>query len=128
MSGKCKQHMRIRVEWQSGSRVVDAWLHPRGCMRARYTHLDLEPVKPLSDLAARRGLTLRCRNTANGIEVTEPLTGIGARLKPLSGIVLRCGGRQVYVMRTRSGLVYIAPVAAPPGETRRSTPQRRRRS
>ncbi len=108
----CKRRLRVRVEWPGASAVVDGWLHPRGCLGARYTHLDLEPAGPLRELASRRGINLRCINLGSDIELVEERTGIWVRVRLLGGARLKCLGQRVHVMTTRRGLVYIAPIEA----------------
>ncbi|KSW11397.1 hypothetical protein CF15_00605 [Pyrodictium occultum] len=88
---------------------LKAHYHPKGCMRARQSHVDLPcSIEPLCSLAAKRGMKLACRSLEGCITVMEPVTGIEARLCSQSGS-LACS-RQVYVMRTRGGSLYIGPV------------------
>ena len=108
---RCKKRLGLLVKWRDAVISVNGWLHPRGCMGARYTHLDLEPIEPLRDLAAKRGISLLCSEAGSGVELVEPVTGISVWLAALDkGRRLRCVRRRVYLMRTRNGMIYVAPI------------------
>ncbi len=92
------------------------WLHPRGCMHAKMPHLDMEPVGVLAELARKRGLGARCWSARGVIVIEVPELGLEVRIEA-QGARLACGSR-VYIMMTRSGHVYIAPVEAQRGESR----------
>ncbi len=107
----CKKPLRITILIEDRERVINGDFHPRGCMGARQSHLDLEPLHDtwLWSIALRRGYKLRCKPRGNCIFLEEPLLGLEARLCPLGGHRLRCRDK-VYVMITRSRRLYIGPV------------------
>ena len=107
----CKKPLRITILIEGREHVINGVFHPRGCMRARQSHLDLEPLPGtwLWSIALHRGYRLRCRPRNGCISLEEPLLGLEARLCPLGGHSLRCGG-EVYVMITRGHRLYVGPV------------------
>ena len=107
----CKKPLRITILIEGREHVINGVFHPRGCMRARQSHLDLEPLPGtwLWSIALHRGYRLRCRPRNDCISLEESLLGLEARLCPLGGHSLRCRG-EVYVMITRSRRLYVGPV------------------
>jgi len=107
----CKKELWVRLVTDNGSRVLRAFYHPRGCMRARQDHLDIDGASAtwLWELARPRGLVLTCIARGGGVVVEEPLLGLRAVIHPVGDEALFCRDK-VYVMVTRSGLLYIGPV------------------
>lgn len=113
----CKEEIRVRLITGTDSYVLKAFHHPRGCMRARQDHLDLENIVSktwLWEIARPRGHSLYCNVVGNCIVLEERVLGLRAMICPLGGIALRCR-REVYVMVSRSGWLYIGPVTVVKG-------------
>ena len=100
------------------------WFHPAGCMHARYPHLDVEVDSGLLvELARKRGARLPCRSDGGAVVLYPDGLGVEVRVEAV-GARLRCKG-SVYVMKTRSGAIYLGPVeASPPRPGRRQRPRR----
>ncbi|ABM80252.1 hypothetical protein [Hyperthermus butylicus] len=111
----CKVAVMLVLEFQGDELAVRGYFHPAGCMGARYPHLDVDVPRwhLLWLLAAKRGIRLRCRNDRGVLLLEEELTRAAVRVRALSGRVL-CGAERVYIMRRRSGGIYIAPVMFEP--------------
>ena len=111
----CKRRLHARIEvrtpggaWRRYKATV--YLHPRGCMKASQTHLDIHfntVPEPLRDLLFQRGLTARCTLSQGALLVhlglvEARLTGLG--IDPgRASLSFRC-----YVSRKRDGGVYLS--------------------
>ena len=95
-------------------RVARGELHPRGCMGARESHLDVDALGwgPLGDAARARGFHATCTSVGGGVVLHGgPLASpVRVRILEPRGLRLRCASRRAYVMATRRGMVYIAPL------------------
>jgi hypothetical protein len=108
----CKVPVRVVVRDAASVRVVGGFYHRAGCMGARYPHLDLECVGDmwLCELSRVRGVSLECKGSGGGCAVLlEPFSGLSVRVC-VEGGGLGCVGGRVYVMKTRSGMLYIGPL------------------
>jgi len=85
-------------------------------MRARIDHLDVEVASGggclLYSLARVRGVTLPCEQRGRGLVVYAPEVGAHVSISVVGErLALRCR-RRVYLMVTRGGRLYLAPVWA----------------
>ncbi len=119
MAAYCKKHLRVRAVLRLGGgnrehTLLLAHYHPRGCMHARESHLDipLAPVlAPIALLARKRGIHIPCRDAEQGIVLEEPSLSIELSLTPLyRDTRLRCLKHVAYIMISRSKKLYIAPI------------------
>ena len=116
MRASCKQPVRVNVRLliagSARERPVAGFYHPRGCLGARRSHLDLEPDKilqPLVELTRQHGTRLTCRNHDGCVETHITELG-GNMLIRVPGSELRWQQHKIYAMTTRSGMIYIAPL------------------
>ncbi len=107
----CKQSVRVHVLADYGQQVLRGFYHKAGCMGARYPHLDLECARDLwlCEVARVRGAGLSCWNGGGCVVLTEHLLGVSVRVC-VEGCRVGCVGGRVYVMRTRSGMLYVGPI------------------
>ena len=110
----CKERVRLVIEDPGTGRLeVEAVLHPRGCMGARSTHLDIPLRGPLegsllASLAGPRGgLTLRARPASGGCVELEAPSGLPPVRLCVEGAVL--GGGLAYLRRVRGKLYLTLP-------------------
>ncbi len=107
----CKRRVVVRVCGVSCC-SVEGFYHPRGCMGARYSHLDLEVSECLGVLleACRvRGFSVSCVEEGDCVRLYSEVLPVDVVLC-VDGASLRCSGGRVYVMRSRSGMVYVGGV------------------
>jgi len=104
----CKKRLKAYISIENTRLPLEAYYHPKGCMKAKQPHLDLPCIEPLRTLTVKRGLILICKNLRNCIELTEPITGITLAICLEDGEPL-CR-TSVYIMRTRSKKIYISPI------------------
>ena len=116
----CKVRLALRICSGSGGCVsAGGWFHPAGCMRARYPHLDVEVAGGiLVELARKRGVRLPCHSVGGAVVLYPEGLRVEVRVEA-DEARLRCRG-SVYVMRTRSGAIYLGPVEAAPPRPLRS--------
>ncbi len=79
-------------------------------MGARYPHIDVEARGVLAEVARKKGFHARCWGERGAITLVLDRLGLEVRIEAVDAR-LRCG-RRVYIMATRSGLIYISPVEA----------------
>ncbi len=66
----CKKRIKLRICDDTRCVETNAALHPRGCMRATRTHIDIPAIHPLlTDIARNRGIHLSYTYHNNCIEV-----------------------------------------------------------
>ena len=104
----CKTRLHAYISTPQQRLEKDIHYHPRNCMKAKQPHIDLPCIEPLCSLAMKQGIKLLCRSHDSCIKLLEPLTGIEVEICIDTGKP-RCQ-RQVYIMKTRSGNIYIGPV------------------
>ena len=71
----CKRKIRVKICVESDCRTVEAELHPRGCMGASRTHLDLpeEAIHPmLLEASASRGMRFSWERVADCLVLHAP--------------------------------------------------------
>ena len=101
-----KRLVRLVVKLEDKRFTVQAYYHPKGYMKARYSHLDLETGVPLLGELARFKAKLLCHDNGPCIDLT--FNGFKLALCPLEGCKrLRCVSRVSYLMLTRSGRIYL---------------------
>jgi len=107
----CKRRVRAALRDEASLKLVEVegYLHPRGCMKARFTHLDLplEPLKGtvLGALASVRGGVKLPVEPRGGCAVLHPPVGAPLVLcmdclKPRRGVA--------YLTVHRRGWLYLA--------------------
>ncbi|BEP16784.1 hypothetical protein PYJP_01360 [Pyrofollis japonicus] len=117
----CKMGIELVLRVDGEEKRLKGYYHPAGCMHASQSHLDLEPPKGtwLWDVARPRGTSLRCRSDNECVTIIYAGLGLEAKLC-IPNARLRCKNR-VYVMVTRSGRLYVGPVALSRVEKKDST-------
>ncbi|MET1128654.1 MAG: hypothetical protein ABWW70_04995 [Thermoproteota archaeon] len=116
----CKRRLRLRIVGPDGSCSLEAWLHPRGCMKAKTTHIDVSfrvgcgQLKPLVELGSLRGLKVGCEAQGGCLVLRIDELGLDLKLCPdLGGSEASAGlvcGERVYIKATRRGTLYVGPV------------------
>ena len=109
----CKEPVRVAVKDSASLSlvVVEGYLHPRGCMKARFTHLDL-PLEPLRATvlgalaSAPGGAKLRARPAGACVEL-EPPAGAPVTLC-VEGLDLGSASGEAYLTVHRKGWIYLA--------------------
>lgn len=108
---RCKKAVRVALRDEASLSLVEVegYLHPRGCMGARFTHLDL-PLEPLRDTllgalaSAPGGVKIRVRPRGGCAELEPPagplLTLCTPCLEPRRGLA--------YLTVHRKGWIYLA--------------------
>ena len=122
LGGGCKRRLPpALIVGPDGSRVrVRAVLHPRGCMGARFTHVDVELGSDpcgLRVVLGRGGHRVRARVSAG--ETVVDLSGI-LGYTCVVYVPYELGG-VVYVMVSRGGRLYVAPASGRRGGVSRRT-------
>lgn len=106
----CKRVVQATIEEASCRRRFKAYLHPRGCMHARYTHLDipLEGVEGclIAELARRGGYKLKVRALGGGCLMLDPGFGLPDIRLCVQGASLH--GDVVYLAMHKRGVVYLS--------------------
>ncbi len=108
----CKLHVKVWITCGSSTVSVNGFLHPRRCMGARYSHLDLKPMGAacaLEDIVRVKGVKLPCEAVEGLLVIRIPELDTEVRLS-VEGFQLECRGF-IYAMRSRSGLLYLGPLA-----------------
>ena len=99
----------VLLEYHGGTLTLPSILHPKGCMGARRTHLDVEVVRDPCGLLIffrRGGLCLPAIRSGGGVLVDlYEVLGYPCTLLVRG---LEYTGR-VYIMVTRRGSLYLAP-------------------
>ena len=134
--GGCKLRARFALEAPELGEALEALgeLHPRGCMGARESHVDIDALSwgPLGDAVRVRGARVSCVNGPGYVVLRGGPLSTFIRVRPLEppGLRLRCPRSQAYIMATRRGMLYIAPVVWTTGsqEGNPKTPRSRERS
>ena len=99
----------VLLEYHGGTLTLQSILHPKGCMGARTTHLDVEVERDpcgLLEFFGRGGSCLPARREGGGVIVD--LSGVLGYPCVLRLRGLKYTGR-VYLMVSRRGSLYIAP-------------------
>ncbi len=107
----CKKPVVAEITQGGDTWTCSAYYHPRGCMGARREHLDMSPdCSPLlRELGFKHGMSLPCVSSGNCILVLNiPVLRVEVVIRGVDAC-LSCSG-SVYVMNTRSGMVYLGGV------------------
>ena len=105
-----KQKVRIRIRDSDKFYEINAVLHPRGYMKAKYTHLDIPCSKApdiLIDAAKIRGAKTPCYNRGDCIVLD--LLGLSEIKVCISGMKLRCNG-YVWLAIKKDKTIYLGPI------------------
>ncbi len=105
-----KQNLKIRICDGNECREINAVLHPRGYMKAKYTHLDIPCSKApdiLIDAAKIRGAKTPCYNRGDCIVLD--LLGLSEIKVCISGMKLRCNG-YVWLAIKKDKTIYLGPI------------------
>lgn len=72
--------LRVLVEPDAHVEVIEAEIHHAGCMKARYTHIDMPAAGRaaglLAELARGRGVRLPCRSDGGRLVIHVPGLGV----------------------------------------------------
>ncbi len=105
----CKRTVKVIVEDLSCKRRFTAYLHPQGCMGARYTHLDipLDRVRGclIGELAWRGGYKLKAK-PEDGCLRLDPGHGLPSVRLCVDGVILQ--GGLAYLKVHRRGVLYLS--------------------
>ena len=120
----CKIPLKVSIEFL-GEHILlicNAYLHPKGCMKANQTHIDInlmstysnnELVKALIDLIKVRGTKVTCFMN-NGVIILDlrryGLGEVAIRVLGSRDVASIACYRAVYLMVTRSGYLYVGPL------------------
>lgn len=106
----CKRIVQVTIEETSCRRRFRAYLHPRGCMNARYTHLDIpsESVEGclLGELARRGGYKLKVQVSGGGCFMLDPGLGLPGIRLCVQGASLH--GGVAYLAMHKRGFIYLS--------------------
>jgi hypothetical protein len=127
----CKKPIELLAELYTATYKIsfklEALYHPKGCMKARHSHLDIPPSKrlaPLLELAKLRGIKLPCKNVDKALEIHDLHLSIKLVIKPYTGR-LHCR-KHVYIMITNAGMLYLAPITYSKGSRAKHLPPRQK--
>ena len=106
----CKKPLRLVVDDGFSKHVCRGYYHPRGCLSASTSHIDLEPScsQLLRDIAFKRGLRLESSCRDGELVVFLPMLNRTIRIR-VEGARVVCGS-WVYVMITRRKWIYLGGV------------------
>ncbi len=108
----CKIPVNIVVSSNGEEKTCRGFYHSRGCMGARYPHLDLEPecINLLRELGFKHGLKIPCRSCGECCVLLDIyfLNNV-LRIRALDGCI-KCLDRYAYVMITRSRMIYLGNI------------------
>jgi hypothetical protein len=115
-AGSCKKPLRLEIETTTpitrSRAALQALYHPRGCLGASQSHLDIPPgpapLEPLVLLARKHGIRLNCRSGNGAVTLEDAMIGLRVQLRA-QGAKLACRN-PLYAMITRSGMLYLAPI------------------
>lgn len=102
----CKRHLgEASVYTHQGRVPAEAVLHPRGCMNAKSTHIDvLLPMDPCGLREALGGNCLRGESSGGYLVIDlSPRLGYPCTLEVPNPL----GWSRVYMMASRSGSIYV---------------------
>lgn len=107
---ECKKLLRLVVDDGFSKHMCRGYYHPRGCLSAGTSHIDLEPdcSEILRDVAFKRGLRLRASCRDGVLVVFLPMLNRIVRIR-VDGGRIKCGSL-VYVMITRGKWIYLGGV------------------
>ncbi len=109
----CKEKLYVTITLLGRAARCEAAYHPRGCMRARYSHIDIElsRCQVLENVARlfHRGMRLGYRVEERCLHILIPVSP-----EPL----IMCfddaypvvEDKYVYVKKTRPGTIYVGPI------------------
>ncbi len=99
---KCKKRIKLRICDDTGCVETSATLHPRGCMKATRTHLDIPAAHPLlADIARNRGMHLDYTYRGNCIEICVLSTSLRICGAP------RPSSPKILVRMLKPGTIYL---------------------
>ncbi|NPA98800.1 MAG: hypothetical protein GXO43_05410 [Crenarchaeota archaeon] len=105
-----KQKVRIRIRDSDKFYEINAVLHPRGYMKAKYTHLDIpcdEAPDILYDAAKIHGVKTTCYN--RGSCIVLDLLGLSDIEICIEGMKLECYDK-IWLTIKKDRTIYLGPV------------------
>ncbi len=108
--------IRLKILYPQGEvTTCHGYIHQRGYMKAKQTHLDLPPTCDkeglLSELGFKHGLRLVCNNHGNGICLFIDFLNDYICIEPMEdNIIINCCEKKIFLMITRSGNIYLGPI------------------
>ncbi|RLG90185.1 MAG: hypothetical protein DRO16_02680 [Thermoprotei archaeon] len=108
--------VKFKILYPQGEIVTcHGYIHQKGYMKAKQTHLDLSPTCDkeglLSELGFKHGLQLICNNHRNGICLFIDFLNNHICIEPMKeNIIINCGEKKIFLMTTRSGNIYLGPI------------------
>ena len=108
--------IKLKITYPQGTITeCEGYIHQKGYMKAKQTHLDLpstcDKERLLSELSFKHGLRLICNNHGKGICLFIDFLNDYVCIEPIEGeITVNCSEKKIFLMITRSGNIYLGPI------------------
>ena len=105
-----KQKVILRIIYEDKTYYINAILHPKGYMKAKYTHLDIPADKVpeiLVDLSRIRGIRIPCKCDDNCIILI--ISGLSMLKICVENYHIMCR-EHVWISKKKDGIIYVGPI------------------
>jgi len=105
-----KQSIILRIIYEDNTYYINAILHPKGYMKAKYTHLDIPADRApeiLVDLSRIRGIRIPCKNDDNCIILI--LSGLSILKICVENYHIVCR-EYVWFSKKKDEMIYVGPI------------------